>query len=96
MAEIGWRLATTIPGFIFLGFSIAIFTTLKGELQTHYKEGTMNIKAPVILYLALMVVTIVVVDLLFFRDMFWARLMVNIGIVLVFLAFYMRYLRQIG
>ena len=31
-------------------------------------------------------------DIAFFRDRFWERLMVNIGIVLVFAAFYMRFL----
>lgn len=40
-----------------------------------------------------MIVVIVGVDLLFFRDRFWARLMVNAGIVLVFAAFYLRFLK---
>jgi hypothetical protein len=34
------------------------------------------------------------VDFAFLRDRFWVRLIVNIGIVLVFLAFYLRYLRH--
>ena len=33
---------------------------------------------------------IVGVDLVFFRNRFWERLMVNVGIVLVFAAFYLR------
>jgi hypothetical protein len=41
-----------------------------------------------------MVVVIVGVDILFFKDRFWARLIVNVGIVLVFGAFYMRFFRQ--
>ncbi|MDN5767613.1 MAG: hypothetical protein L0H96_05675 [Humibacillus sp.] len=41
-----------------------------------------------------MVVVIVGVDVLFFRDHVWARLMVNVGIVLVFGAFYLRFLKQ--
>lgn len=41
-----------------------------------------------------MVALIVAVDLLFFKNTPWPRLMVNIGIVLVFAAFYMRYLRH--
>lgn len=45
----------------------------------------------VVLYVALMVATIVGVDLGFFRNRFWARLMANAGIVLVFLAFYLRF-----
>jgi len=40
------------------------------------------------------VATIVAVDFLFFRNRFWQRLMVNIGIVLVFAAFYFRFLKR--
>ncbi len=40
-----------------------------------------------------MVVIIVGVDFAFFRNHFWGRLAVNIGIVLVFAAFYLRFLR---
>jgi len=46
-----------------------------------------------VLYVLAMVAVIVAVDVLFFRNHFWARLMVNIGIVLVFTAFYMRFLK---
>ena len=45
------------------------------------------------LYVLLMIIVIVGVDLLFFKDRFWARLLVNIGIVLVFAAFYWRFLK---
>ncbi len=38
-----------------------------------------------------MVVLVVAVDLLFFRHEFWPRLMANVGIVLVFGAFYLRF-----
>lgn len=48
----------------------------------------------VVLYLAVMVAVIVGVDFAFFRNRFWERLMVNIGIVLVFAAFYLRFLRR--
>jgi len=41
-----------------------------------------------------MVALIVGVDVLFFRDHFWPRLMVNVGIVLVFGAFTLRFLRH--
>jgi hypothetical protein len=34
---------------------------------------------------------VVCVDLLSFRDQFWERLMANVGIVLVFGAFYLRF-----
>ena len=40
-----------------------------------------------------MTAIIVSVDLLFFRDRFWERLMANAGIVLVFAAFYVRFLK---
>ena len=46
------------------------------------------------LYIALMAAIIVAVDLLFFKNRFWSRLTVNVGIVLVFAAFYFRFLRR--
>ena len=46
------------------------------------------------LFLIAMVAVVVGVDFLFFRGHFWARLAVNVGIVLVFLAFYFRFLRH--
>lgn len=49
--------------------------------------------AGVVLYVLAMVAVVVAVDVLFFRHQFWERLMVNVGIVLVFLAFYLRFLR---
>ena len=48
----------------------------------------------VALCVVLMISIIVGVDLLFFRHRFWERLIVNIGIVLVFAAFYLRFLRH--
>ena len=47
-----------------------------------------------VLYVVLMAVVIVAVDVLFFRNRFWERLSVNIGIVLVFGAFYFRFLKR--
>jgi hypothetical protein len=47
----------------------------------------------VVLYVVAMAV-IVGVDLLFFRNRFWERLTANIGIVLVFTAFYLRFLKR--
>ena len=52
----------------------------------------MGRQVTVVFYVVAMVVVIVSVDLLFFRGRFWERLMVNIGIVLVFAAFYLRFL----
>ena len=47
----------------------------------------------VALYVAAMVAVIVGVDFSFFRNRFWERLTANIGVVLVFAAFYWRFLR---
>jgi hypothetical protein len=33
-------------------------------------------------------------DLLFFKDRFWERLTANVGIVLIFVAFYFRFLKR--
>jgi len=47
-----------------------------------------------VLYVAAIVAVVVGVDVLFFRGHFWERLAANIGIVLVFVAFYFRFLRH--
>ena len=46
------------------------------------------------LYVLVLIVVVVSVDLLFFKNRFWERLIVNIGIVLVFAAFYLRFLKN--
>jgi len=48
----------------------------------------------VVLYVLLLIAVVVSVDLLFFRNRLWERLIVNIGIVLVFAAFYLRFLKN--
>jgi hypothetical protein len=48
----------------------------------------------VALYVLALVAVVVSLDVLFFRNGFWERLMVNIGIVLVFAAFYLRFLKR--
>ena len=50
--------------------------------------------AAVALYVVAMAAVIVAVDFAFFRNRFWERLTVNIGIVLVFAAFYLRFLMR--
>jgi cytochrome c oxidase subunit IV len=50
-------------------------------------------RAAVALYVVAMAAVIVGVDLAFFKHRFWERLAVNIGIVLVFAAFYWRFFR---
>lgn len=47
----------------------------------------------VALYVVAMITVIVGADTLFFRDRFWERLMANIGIVLIFAAFGLRFLK---
>jgi hypothetical protein len=54
----------------------------------------MGRQTAVALYGAAMVAVIVSADFAFFRNRFWERLAVNIGIVLVFAAFYFRFLRR--
>ena len=48
----------------------------------------------VVLYVLALVAVVVGVDILFFKNAFWERLIVNIGIVLVFLGFYLRFLKR--
>ena len=54
----------------------------------------MGRQAAVVLYLLAMVAIVVGVDILFFRHHLWERLAVNVGIVLVFVAFYLRFLKR--
>jgi len=54
----------------------------------------MGDQVTVVLYVLALVVVVVGVDLLFFRNRFWERLIVNVVIVLVFWAFYLRFLQQ--
>ena len=46
------------------------------------------------LSLVAMIVVVVGLDVLFFRGHVWERLAVNVGIVLVFAAFFFRFLRH--
>jgi len=52
----------------------------------------MDRRIAVVLYVVAMAALIVGVDFVFFRNRFWERLIVNVGIVLVFGAFYLRFL----
>lgn len=53
----------------------------------------MNRNLLAVLFVAALIAAVVVVDMLFFRHRFWERLMVNVGIVLVFGAFSLRFLK---
>ena len=46
------------------------------------------------LYVLAMVALVVVVDVLFFRHHPWERLAVNVGMVVVFGAFYLRFVKR--
>jgi hypothetical protein len=56
----------------------------------------MGRQAAIVLYVLALVACVVGVDLLFFRQRAWTweRLMANVGIVLVFGAFYLRFLKR--
>ena len=54
----------------------------------------MGRKVAVVLYVVAMATIIVGVDIVFFRNRFWERLTVNIGVILVFAAFYLRFLKR--
>jgi len=54
----------------------------------------MGRQAAVVLYVLALVAVVVGVDVLFFRNHFSERLTVNVGIVLVFAAFYLRFLKR--
>jgi preprotein translocase subunit SecE len=57
------------------------------------QEDEMTRSMLIALYVVVMIAIVVGVDLLFFRHHFWERLMANIGIVLVFVSFYFRFLK---
>ena len=54
----------------------------------------MDKHATTALYIVLLVAVIIAVDFLFFRNRFWERLAINVGIVLVFVACYFRFLKH--
>ena len=54
----------------------------------------MGRQATIVLYVLALVAVVVGVDVSFFRHHAWERLMVNVGIVLVFAACYLRFLKR--
>ena len=54
----------------------------------------MGRQAAVVPYVLALVAVVVGVDVLFFRHHLWERLIANVGIVLVFAAFYLRFLKR--
>ena len=53
----------------------------------------MTRQAAIAFYVLALIAVVIGVDVLFFRNRFWERLMVNVGIILVFAAFYFRFLK---
>jgi hypothetical protein len=54
----------------------------------------MGVKVSTVLYVLALVAVVVGVDVLFFRHHFLERLLINIGIVLVFMVFYLAFLKR--
>jgi hypothetical protein len=72
---------------------------MRGRRASHagsilHEETEVPKNALIVLYVVAMVAVVVGADFLFFRNRFWERLIANIGIVLVFGAFYMRFLSK--
>ena len=49
----------------------------------------------IVLYIVVWIAVVVSVDLLFFRNLFWERLIANIAIVLVFAVLYFSFRRKL-
>jgi hypothetical protein len=64
------------------------------SLTIEAMKAGMGRQLAVALYVMAMVAVIVGLDFAFFRNRFWPRLIANIGVVLVFAAFYLRFLRR--
>jgi hypothetical protein len=58
------------------------------------KAGSVGRSAAGVLYVVTMAAVVIGVDFLFFRGHVWERLAANVGIVLVFGAFYFRFLHH--
>jgi hypothetical protein len=69
-------------------------THLGGRWTLQTEVAEMSRPVVVVLYVLATAALIVGIDAAFFRNRIWERLIVNIGIVLVFVAFYLRFLRR--
>ena len=72
----------------------SVFRTFAPSCTIKAMPAEMGREVAGALYVVAMAAVIVGVDFAFFRNRFWERLTVNIGIVLVFAAFYLRFLRR--
>jgi hypothetical protein len=59
-------------------------------------DDTVGRQATVAAYVLTLIAVVVGMDVLFFRHHFWERLIANVGIVLVFAAFYLRFRLALG
>ena len=89
---LNWTFGTAWIGT--LGQQAARSSRLPLSPNGAHGRTSVSSKAVGALYAVAMVAVVVGVDLLFFRHQFWERLAVNIGIVLVFAAFYFRFLNR--
>jgi hypothetical protein len=72
----------------------SVFRKFVASLTIEAMQGEMGRQFAVALYVVAMVAVIVGLDVAWFRNRFWERLIANIGVVLVFAAFYLRFLRR--
>jgi hypothetical protein len=54
----------------------------------------MRRQSAIVLYVLALIAVVVGTDILFFKHQFWERLIANVGIVLVFGAVYLRFLKR--
>lgn len=66
----------------------------KARRRLELRRTAMTARVALILYVVAMIAAIVGVDFAFFRNRFLERLAVNVGLVLVFAAFYLRFLKR--
>jgi len=59
-----------------------------------FEGAAMEKHVAIIFFVVAIVIVVVGVDFVFFRERFWERLMANIGIVLVFVLLYWIFFRQ--
>jgi hypothetical protein len=70
------------------------FLARNAPVKMFQRKIEMTKNMSVVVYIVVLIAVVVIVDLLFFKYRFWERLIVNIGIVLVFAAFYLRFLKN--
>jgi hypothetical protein len=93
-AETGQNDVTTSLEVALLGWSSGFGVHRRHARPNVVQNEMMGRHGALVLYVLALVAVVVGVDVRFFRNRFWQRLMVNVGIVLVFAAFYLRFLRR--